>query len=61
MDVEERAKEAIRITRKMLTSILDNPLALSFMSAGRCEPEELEDLIADILEYFEKTNPEEEG
>ena len=59
MDIEERTKKAIILTREILLRALDEPGTIVLMSAEHVEPEELEDLIADILEYFEKTNPEE--
>lgn len=59
MDTEEITDKAIRITRKMLSSILENHALLSFMSAGRCAPEDIEDTVAEVLKYLEKTAPEE--
>jgi len=59
MDVEERTKKAIILTREILLRALDEPGTIVLMTAELVEPEEVENKIADILEYFEKTNPEE--
>jgi len=59
MDVEERTKKAIILTREILLRSLDEPGTLAFMTFYEIEPDEVEEKVADILEYFEKTDPEE--
>ncbi len=59
MDVEERTKDAILLTRKIMLSVIDDPHTMIIMTSELVEPEEVEDKITEILEYLEKTTPEE--
>ena len=59
MDAEKRTEIAIVMTRTLLTSILEDPGTLAFVTFYEIEPDEVEDKIAQILEYLEKTAPEE--
>ena len=59
VDAEKRTKKAIILTREILLRALDEPGTMVLMTAELVEPEEVEDKITEILEYFEKTNPEE--
>ena len=61
VDVNKRTKRAIILTREILLNALDDPGTVAFMTFYEIEPEEVENKVADILEYFEKTDPEEEG
>ncbi len=61
MDVEKRTKKAIILTREILLRTLDDSGAVAFMTFYEIEPDEVEEKVADILEYFEKTDPEEKG
>ncbi|MBA7667298.1 hypothetical protein ES703_75385 [subsurface metagenome] len=58
MDAEERTKEAINRTRAILREALDDSYTIIIMTAKFVEPEEIEDKIAEILEYLDKTAPE---
>jgi len=59
MDAEQRTHKAIHLTRTVLFDALCNPLALIAMYANDVDPEDLQDKVYDILEYLEKTKPEE--
>lgn len=59
MDVEERTKSAIILTREILLRALDDSYTMIMMTSELVEPEELEDKIAEVLAYLEKTKPEE--
>ncbi len=61
MDVEERTKEVIILTREILLSIFDDPGSLIAMVANDVTTEDIEDQVCNILEYLEKTIPEAEG
>jgi len=59
MDAEQRTHKSIKYTRTVLPSILRNPLALIAMYVNDVDPDDLQDKGYDILEYLEKTTPEE--
>jgi len=59
MDAEQRTHEAIKYTKTVLPGILRNPLALIAMYVNDVDPEDLQDKVYDIMEYLEKTDPEE--
>ncbi len=61
MDVEERTKMAITITRELFMKMFDDPFAVTFMTFYEVEPEEVEDKVDKILGYLEKTSEEAEG
>jgi len=61
MDVEERTKEAIILTREILLSVLDDPGSLIAMIVNDVAPEDVEDQVCNVLEYLGKTTPEAEG
>ena len=58
MDVENRALTAIQLTRILLNQALDKPEAVMLMAAWDVEPDALEDTVALILEYLDKTKKE---
>jgi len=58
MDAETRAIMAISLTRGILTKALDSPFTLVTMTWEEVEPDAVEDTIAEILWYLEKTAPE---
>jgi len=60
-DVEKRSAAAIQLTRNYLNHAIKTPSLMIIMAAECVDPEDIEDLIAEILEYLEKTEPEEEG
>jgi hypothetical protein len=59
MNAEERALEAIRMTRDVLDHALDNGLTLAYMAANDVDPDDVEDTVTEILEYLDKTGEEE--
>ena len=59
MDAEKRTQIAITMTREILASLFDDPGTMAFMTFYEVEPQELEDKVCKILEYLEKTAPEE--
>jgi len=59
MDAEQRTHKAIHLTRTVILDALCNPLALIEMYANDVDSEDLQDKVYDILEYLEKTKPEE--
>ena len=58
MNAIERATMAISLTRSILTKALDSPFTLAVMTRDKVEPDAVEDTIAEILWYLEKTAPE---
>jgi len=58
MGAEERTGKAIILTREILLRALEEPGTIVLMSINEVDPGELEDLIAEILEYLDKTEPE---
>jgi len=58
MDVENRAFTAIQLTRILLNQALDKPETMMLMAAWDVEPDALEDTVALILEYLDKTRGE---
>ena len=52
-----RATQAIKVTRSTLERILLKSDVLIQMTAHNVKPEALEDKIAEMLEYLEKTTP----
>ena len=59
MDAEKRTQIAITMTREILTSLFDDPGTMVLMSINEVDPEEIENQVCKILEYLEKTAPEE--
>lgn len=55
MDAEERTKQAIHLTRNYLNHAIKTPSLMVLMAAECVDPEDLEDLITEILEYLDKT------
>ena len=58
MDAETRAIMAISLTRSILTKALDSPFTLVVMTRDIVNPDTVEDTVAEILRYLEKTAPE---
>jgi len=58
MSAEERTLRAIELTRAVLAGALCNVYLLSFMAANDIGPEDVEDMITEILEYLDKTKEE---
>ena len=61
MDAEERVRLAIEATREILTNVLDDPCAILAMTLDCIKPEDIENQVAMILEYRDRTTPEEEA
>lgn len=59
--VEERVHNAIIITRELLMNAFDDPRAVIMMAMDCTKPEDVENQVAMILEYLDKTEPEKEG
>jgi len=57
MDAEERARVAITITRDMLRRTVSSAIALIEMTTYQVGPDDVEDMVVDILGYLEKTKP----
>ena len=57
MDAEERTRDAITITRSILKMALTSPFTLAVMTVDQMDPDAMEDMVVDILEYLEKTRP----
>lgn len=55
MSAEERTRYAILLTRSVLRGVLNDPDALVKMIAHDVTPEAIEDRIAEILAYLDKT------
>jgi len=58
MNAEERALEAIRVTRAVLERALSDGRVLIYMVANDVAPDDLEDVVTEILEYQDKTAEE---
>ncbi len=50
---------AIKQTRVMLASAIRDSQVLAYMAANDVEPGDVEDVVAEILEYLERTKEEE--
>jgi len=61
MGAEERTLRAIEITRSTVERIFMNPDVLVSMAGLDVGPDDVEDVITEILEYLEKTAPEEDA
>jgi hypothetical protein len=59
MNAEERALEAIRVTRTVLGWATRDGQLLAYMAANDVDPDAVEDTVAEILEYLDKTGEEE--
>jgi len=57
MDAEQRTKDAITITRSILTKALTSPFTMVHMTMFEEDPEHVQDKVYDLLEYLEKTRP----
>ena len=58
MSAETRTRTAIAFTRLILQKVLDSPFTLAVMARDEVSPDAVEDTVAEILEYLEKTAPE---
>ena len=61
MDANERTRIAIAATREILMDVLDNPCAMLTMTLDCIKPEDVENQVAMILEYMDRTKSEEEA
>ena len=59
MNAEERALMAIEYTRNRLRDILLNPIVLIYIATYDIGPDDIEDVVTEILEYLDKTGEEE--
>ena len=59
MDAEKLTQIAITMTRTLLAEMIDDPVAMAFMTFYEINPEEVEDKVSQILHYLDKTAPEE--
>ena len=57
MNAEQRTQDAITITRTILTKALTSPFTLAVMTVESMDPDAIEDMVVDVLEYLEKTRP----
>ena len=57
MDAEERTRDAITITRAILTKALTSPFTMVTMVWYDLDPDDLEDQVERVLCYLEKTRP----
>jgi len=55
MDAEQRTLAAITLTRGILMKALASPFTLTVMTVDSMDPDAVEDMVVDILEYLEKT------
>jgi len=58
MGVEERTRDAISITRELLMNAFDDPGAIILMTIDCTKPEDVENQVAMMLEYLDRTEPE---
>lgn len=58
MDAKERKQNAVNITRELLMNAFDHPMAIIRMTVDYTKPEDVENQVAMILEYMEKTKPD---
>ena len=59
MNAEERTLKAIALTKAMFETRMKDPWLLVQMAAGDVAPDDVEDVVTEILEYLEKTKEEE--
>jgi len=57
MDAEQRTRDAITITRTILTKALTSPFTLVVMTRDEVDPDAMEDKVYEVLWYLEKTRP----
>jgi len=57
MDAEERTHDAITITRELLMNAFDDPSAIMVMTMDCIKPEDVENQVAMVLEYLDRTEP----
>ena len=57
MDAEQRTRDAITITRTILTKALTSPFTMVTMVWYDLDPDDLEDQVERVLCYLEKTRP----
>jgi len=58
MGAEERIHDAVSITRDILMDALDDVGAIILMTIDCTKPEDVENQVAMILEYLDRTEPE---
>jgi hypothetical protein len=58
MNAEERTLAAIEVARCFLRRALYDPVILILMAANDISPDDVEDVVTEILEYLEKTAEE---
>ena len=57
MDADQRTRDAIIITRTILSKALTSPFTMVHMTMFEEDPEHVQDKVYDILCYLEKTRP----
>ena len=57
MDAKERTRLAIEATREILMNVLEDPGAMLAMILDCIKPEDVENQVAMILEYMDRTKP----
>ncbi len=59
MTAEGRTDRAIQATRTLMKMAMTNPRSIIRMTSYEVTPDQIEETILDILEYLQKTSPEE--
>ena len=57
MDAEQRTRDAITITRTILTKALTSPFTMAELTIWEVPPESIENQVTEMLKYLEKTRP----
>ena len=57
MNAEQRTRDAIALTRSILTKALTSPFTMVHMTMFEEDPEHVQDKVYDLLTYLEKTKP----
>ena len=57
MDAEQRTRDAITITRSILSKAMASPFTMIHMTVFEADPEQVENKVYDILDYLDKTAP----
>ena len=58
MSAEGHVLEAIRLTRITLARAFDDSRLLVYMAANNVSPDDIKDMVTEILEYLDKTKEE---
>jgi len=57
MDASQRTRDAITITRSILSKALTSPFTMAELTIWEVPPESIENQVTEMLEYLDKTNP----